>query len=194
MSFTIDIRSDINKIARYMNNLEKKQLSYAISLSLNKIALLSQSAICKRIPIIFNNSRKWWDKHQRTGIKVAFSSKYGLVSSVYTMAHFAVIQEEGGVKLPYHSSMIAVPTDNIPKRQRRSNALRELQGNKNVFKLGKSIYHRISSKRLERLYSLTPEAKIKPRLGFKATAINVFNKSFDRVFTDSFNFALDTAK
>ncbi|WP_375333145.1 MULTISPECIES: hypothetical protein [unclassified Candidatus Tisiphia] len=92
MSFTIDVKSDINKIARYMDNIEKKQLPFAVNLTLNKIALLVQEQICKRVPIIFNNSKKWWDKHQRTGIKVAFASKYALISAVYTKAHFAYIQ------------------------------------------------------------------------------------------------------
>ncbi|MFU7501350.1 MAG: hypothetical protein ACJBCI_06850 [Candidatus Tisiphia sp.] len=194
MSFTIDVKSDINKIARYMDNIEKKQLPFAVNLTLNKIALLVQEQICKRVPIIFNNSKKWWDKHQRTGIKVAFASKYALISAVYTKAHFAYIQEEGGIKVPYRGSMIAVPTSNVPKKQRSSKALRDQQGNRSIFKLGKSIYRRVSSQRLERLYGLTHEAKVNPRFGFKATAVNTFNSRFDKVFTTSFNFALDTAK
>ncbi len=51
MSFTIDVKSDINKIARYMDNIEKKQLPFAVNLTLNKIALLVQEQICKRVPI-----------------------------------------------------------------------------------------------------------------------------------------------
>jgi len=194
MSFIIDIRSDINKIARHMDDFERKQIPFAISLTLNRLSVFSQEYICKRIPVIFNNSRKWWDKHQRTGIKVAFSDKYNLVTSVYTKAPFAHIQEEGGTKRPYRSSMIAVPTSNIPRKQRSSKALRLERGNRAVFRLGKSIYKRISNRQLQKLYSLTPEARIKARFGFKKMVIDVFNKQFDRIFTKSFNFALDTAR
>ncbi len=194
MTFTIDIRADINKIAKYMDNLEKKQLPFAMSLSLNKIALMAQEHICARIPVIFNNSKKWWDRHQKTGIKVAFSSKYALVSSVYTRAYFANIQEDGGVKKSHNGGLIAVPTMHVPKSQRSSSALREQQGNKSVFKLGSSIYKRISNQKLQKLYSLSPSAKVKPRFGFKKMTINLFNSRFDAIFTKQFNQALDTAK
>jgi hypothetical protein len=177
-----------------MDNLEKKQLPFAMSLSLNKIALMAQEHICTRIPVIFNNSKKWWDRHQKTGMKVSFSSKYALVSSVYTIAYFAAIQEDGGVKKPHNGGLIAVPTMHVPKRQRSSGVLRREQGNKNIFKLGRSIYKRISNQKLQKLYSLTSSAKVKPRFGFKRMAINIFNTRFDAVFTKQFNYALDTAK
>ena len=76
MSFVINVNSNIKYIESYMNNLEKKQLPFSTSLALNKIALLSQERICKAIPRIFNNSRNWWDKRQRTGIRVEFANKY----------------------------------------------------------------------------------------------------------------------
>ena len=194
MTFTIDIRSDINKIAKCMDNLEKKQLPFAMSLSLNKMALMAQEHICARIPVIFNNSKKWWDRHQKTGIKVAFSSKHALVSSVYTKAYFASIQEDGGIKKPHSGSVIAVPTIHVPKSQRSSRTLREQQGNKSIFKKGSSIYKRISHQKLQKLYTLAPSAKIRPRFGFKRMTINLFNSKFDQVFTKQFNYALDTAK
>ncbi|WP_342270483.1 hypothetical protein [Rickettsia endosymbiont of Orchestes rusci] len=194
MSFEIAVINNIKHLEHYMNDLEKKQLPFATSLALNKIALLSQERICKAIPRIFNNSRNWWDRRQRTGIKVEFATKYIRSSAVYTRAHFAGIQEEGGIKKPYSGKLIAVPTANVPKKLRASNALRKEEGNKNIFKLGKSIYKRLGNKRLQRLYTLTPKANIKPRFGFKNMAVSTFNKQFDRVFTESFNYALDTAK
>ncbi len=194
MSFDIAVVNNIRYIERYMDQLERKQLPFATSLALNKIALLSQEHICKSIPRIFNNSKKWWDKRQRTGIKVQFANKYLLSSAVYCKAHFASIQEEGGIKKPYLGSTIAVPTPNVIRKDRSSKSLRKEDGNRTIFKLGKSIFQRLAGRRLLRLYSLTPQAKVKARFGFKTTAINVFNKQFDRVFTDSFNFALSTAK
>ncbi|MFY9589551.1 hypothetical protein [Rickettsia endosymbiont of Halotydeus destructor] len=194
MSFVINVNSNIKYIERYMDILEKKQLPFGTTLALNKIALLSQDRICKAIPRIFNNSRNWWDRRQRTGIKVQFATKYVRSSAVYTKAHFANIQEEGGIKRPYSGKLIAVPTANVPRKARASNALRKEEGNKNVFKLGNSIYKRLPGSRLQRLYSLTPKANIKARFGFKDMAVTTFNKHWDRVFTESFNYALNTAK
>ncbi|MCC8368790.1 MAG: hypothetical protein LN573_01730 [Rickettsia endosymbiont of Oxypoda opaca] len=125
---------------------------------------------------------------------IEFATKYVRSSAVYTRAHFAAIQEEGGIKKPYSGKLIAVPTSNVPRKARASNALRKEDGNKNIFRLGNSIYRRLGGRRLQRLYTLTPKANIKPRFGFKNIAISTFNKQFDRVFTESFNYALDTAK
>jgi hypothetical protein len=177
-----------------MDNMEKKQLPFAVSLTLNKLAVKAQEDICGNVRKVFNNSNKWYDKRQRTGIKVSFADKQQLVASVYTRAHFAFIQEEGGIKKPYSGSSLAVPTGNIPKRQRNSKALRAVQGDRSIFRLGSTIYKRISNQKLQRLYSLTPQAKIRPRFGFKRIAVNSFNKGFDRVFTESFNYAMRTAR
>jgi hypothetical protein len=194
MTFTVDIRADIAKIARCMDNMEKKQLPFAVSLTLNKLAVKAQEDICGNVRKVFNNSNRWYDKRQRTGIKVSFADKQQLVASVYTRAHFAFIQEEGGIKKPYSGSNLAVPTGNIPKKQRSSKALRAAQGDRSIFRLGSTIYKRISNQKLQRLYSLTPQAKIKPRFGFKRIAVSSFNKGFDRVFTESFNYAMRTAR
>ena len=194
MTFTVDIRSDINRIARCMDDMEKKQLPYAVSLTLNKLAVKAQEDICRNVQKVFNNSNRWYDKRQRTGIKVSFANKQQPVASVYTRAHFAFIQEEGGIKTPYSGGNLAVPTANVPKRQRSSKALRTNHSDKSIFRLGSTIYKRISNQKLQRLYSLSPQAKIRPRFGFKRIAINSFNKGFDRVFTDSFNYAMRTAR
>jgi len=68
------------------------------------------------------------------------ATKYKRTSAVYTKAHFADIQEEGGVKRPYSGKVIAVPTNNVPKKLRASNTLRKEESNKNIFKLGHFIY------------------------------------------------------
>ena len=194
MTFTVDIRADINRIERCMDNMEKKQLPYAVSLTLNKLAVKAQEDICRNVQKVFNNSNRWYDKNQRTGIKVSFADKRQLVASVYTRAHFAFIQEEGGTRIPYLGSSLAVPTGNVPKRQRSSKALRAAQGDRSIFRLGSTIYKRISNQKLQRLYSLSPQAKIRPRFGCKRIAVNSFNKGFDRVFTESFNFAMRTVQ
>lgn len=187
---TIDIRSDIDKIARNLDLVERKQLPFAINLTLNKLAVKAQEAIIQRAQKVFYNKNRWYDRYQRTGIKVDFAAKSNLVASVYTKAHFAQIQEEGGIKRAYHGGNLAVPTGNVPKRLRNSGALRVSGGDRSIFKAGSSIFRRISNQKLQKLYSLTPQAKVRPRFCFKLTALKAFNSALDRVFTDSFNLAL----
>lgn len=194
MSFTIDVTSDFNRLKHYMEDLEKKQLPFAASLTLNKLAVKAQEAISHNIPQLFNNRKTWWHKNQPTGIKVQFSHKHNLVSAVYTRAYFAKIQEEGGIKKPYRGNNLAIPTEHVLNSSRNSKALRSTQSEPNVFKLGKSIYCRSGNKQLKRLYSLTPQAHVKARFHFKDTAMSVFRNQFDQLFTRSFNYALRTAK
>jgi hypothetical protein len=190
----VDVKDDISKIAKYLEDAEKKHLPYALKQTLNDLAVGAQKHICAKIPSIFDNRTNWWSPRVRTGIKISFAAKDNLVASVYTKAHFAHIQEEGGTKKAYHGGNLAVPTEHIPKWQRNSKGLQRSQGDRTIFRLGRGIYKRISNQQLKKLYSLTPQAKIKPRFGFKQMAISSFNKDFDRVFTKWFDYALRTAR
>jgi hypothetical protein len=190
----VDVKDDINKIAKHMDAMGKKQLPYALKQTLNDLAVGAQRHICAKIPSIFDNRINWWSPKVKTGIKVSFAAKDNLVASVYTKAHFAHIQEEGGTKKAYHGGNLAVPTEHIPKGLRSSKGLQRSQGDRTVFRLGRGIYKRVSNQQLKKLYSLTPQAKIKPRFGFKQMAISSFNKDFDRVFTKWFDYALRTAR
>jgi hypothetical protein len=190
----IDVKDDINKIAKYLENAEKRHLPYAVKQTLNDLAVGAQRHICSKIPSIFDNRVNWWSPKVKIGIKVSFAAKDNLVASVYTRAHFAHIQEEGGTKKAYHGGNLAVPTEHIPKWQRSSKGLQRSQGDRTVFRLGRGIYKRLGNQKLQKLYSLTPQAKIKPRFGFKQMAVSGFNKDFDKVFTKWFDYALRTAR
>ena len=175
--------------------MQRRQLPFATSTALNKIAIAAQSSITKAIPFIFNNRKKWWGKNQPTGIKVKFANKYELVSAVYTRAYFANIQEEGGIKTPRSGHKLAIPASGAPRKFRKSNALKKEQGNSRIFKSksGKSILRRIGKNSIQKLYTLTDKAHIKPRFGFQKTAHKVFIRHFDKIFQRQLDRALKTA-
>lgn len=195
----ISLESNIKKISASLDMFQRTQLPFAISSSLNKTSIAAQNSIISAIPHIFNNRKKWWGKNQPTGIKVKFSSKYELVSAIYTKAYFAHIQEQGGIKKPYRGMNIAIPADNLPKRLRKSNALVKEQGNGRIFKSrsGKAIMQRtggkVGSRSVRRLYTLVPQANIRPRFCFKQMACKAFNRKFDAIFNKQLAHAVKTA-
>ena len=129
----ITITSNIKKIATQLDYMQRKQLPFATSRALNKVAVAAQESIVRSIPHIFNNRKKWWGKNKPTGIKVKFSNKYELVAAVYTKAYFANLQEDGGIKRPSSGGKLAVPASGIPRKFYRSDALRKEQGNSRIF-------------------------------------------------------------
>ncbi|MDA9163857.1 hypothetical protein N9N97_03130 [Rickettsiaceae bacterium] len=192
----ISIESNLKKISKQLDHMQRKQLPFATSRALNKIAVVAQDSIIKSIPHIFKNSKVWWRKNQPTGIKVKFSNKYELVSAVYTRAYFARLQEDGGIKRSRSGKDLAVPASGVQKKFRRSDALRREQGNSRIFKSksGKSILRRVGKKQVQKLYTLTPQAKVKARFGFNRMAYKVFTRQFDRIFSEQLNYALRSAK
>jgi len=194
MTDFVDIHDNISLIKKHLANDEKRHLPYAVKQALNELAGGAQQAIRSRITQVFDNARNWWSPKVRTGVKISFATKENLISAVFTRAHFAQIQEEGGIKYSYSGGNIAVPTEHVPKRLRSSKDLKRSQGDKSIFRFANAIYKRVDRGKLQKLYSLTPRAHIKPRFEFKKTAIDSFNRDFDRVFTKWFNYALATAR
>lgn len=186
------VKDNIKEWTASLDRLAQKQIPFATSTALNKTAVEAQESIQAAIPHIFNSRKKWWGKNQRTGIRVRFAKKDRLIAKVYTTAYFARIQEDGGIKAPKQGKHIAVPTDDTPRRMRKSNALR--QADSRVFKAGSSIYMRKSKKKIVRLYSLTPQATIKKRFGFVVMAEKVVMRRFEKLFHNQLEYALRTAR
>ncbi|MGC0371853.1 MAG: hypothetical protein DGJ47_000554 [Rickettsiaceae bacterium] len=192
----ISIETNIKEVSKNLDHLQRKQLPFASSKALNKIAVKSQDEIIKMIPTVFNNRKKWYGKNQKTGVKVRFSNKYELVAAVFTRAYFAKIQEEGGVKLPYSGNSLAVPMKDIARRFYKSNALKKERDNGRIFKSrsGRHILRRVGKKQVKKLYSLVPHANVRARFGFVKTAHTVFHRRFEKIFYEQLEYALKTAK
>ncbi|MCP4369240.1 MAG: hypothetical protein GY797_14160, partial [Deltaproteobacteria bacterium] len=111
-----------------------------------------QKWLIKKIPSIFIVTKKWWLKQQPTGIKIKPAKKNDLVSSIYTKAHFAPLQEEGGTKRPARSKNLVIPTKKVPKSRRKSGGAAVMLKGKKVFSTARGIYRKKGGKKSRPLH------------------------------------------
>jgi hypothetical protein len=191
----ITVQSNIKEFISELNAVQRNQLPFATSRALNDVAVDAQDAVINAIPHIFQNRKKWWLKRQPLGIKVKFSKKHDLKSSIYTKAYFAEIQEKGGLKTPKSSKQLAVPTDRVSRKYRTSHGAREMLAERqNVFKTNKGIFQRTGKKGAVLLWSYARSAKIKPRFGFYDICHKVIMRRFEQHFKKRLEQALSTAR
>lgn len=193
----ISVRSNVKEFTRGLTRIQKKQVPFATARALTWTAQDVQKAIMERIPRVFNVTKKWWLKQQPTGIKVRPAKKTHLASRVYTEAHFADLQEDGGTKRPRQSKSLLVPSNKVPKSRRKSGGAAAMLKGKKTFSNRKGIYRRKGPKRnqtVELLFARTKTAHIRPRFGFKRTAVKTVRARFKRNFARSLSKALETAK
>jgi hypothetical protein len=156
-----------------------------------------QKRLIRKIPAIFNVTKKWWLKQQPTGIKIKPAKKNHLVSSIYTKAYFANLQEEGGTKRPTKSKNLVIPTKRVPKSRRKAGGASIMLKGKKVFSTARGIYRRKGgkkSKSIELLYHKEKSANIRPRFNFKQTAYSITTRMFKRNFLKSLASALKSAR
>ncbi len=200
--FEIDVRLDVKELTKSLNDLQRKQIPFATAQALTRTAQDVQKAEVVNVQRVFENKKKWWLKQQPTGIKITPAKKNNLVASIFTNAFFADLQEEGGTKRPFRGSTLAIPTDNVAKRFRKSGGARDILNQKNVFITkfrdgSKGIVKKVGGKRnprLKALFGFERTAKIPRRFNFKKVAARVANRQFIRRFNQSLDKALKTAR
>lgn len=196
---SINFKSNVKEFTRGLDKIQKKQVPFATARALTWTAQDAQKGIIQRIPRIFNVSKKWWLKQQPTGIKITPAKKIRLISSVYTMAYFAALQEMGGTKRPHRSSILIIPTKKVPKSRRKSGGAKAMLKNKNVFSTKTAIFRKKGGKKrknqkLELLYIKEQSANVRARFSFARTVKTIANRKFSRNFIKSLEMALKTAR
>jgi hypothetical protein len=193
----ISVRSNVKKFTRGLTRIQKQQVPFATARALTWTAQDVQQAIIDRIPHVFNVTKKWWLKQQPTGVKIRPAKKTSLSARVYTEAHFAQLQEEGGTKRPTKSKNLLVPTSKVPKSRRKSGGAAIMLKQGKTFSTKKGIYRRKGPKRsqvVELLFARTKTAHISPHFGFKRTAVKAVRSRFKHNFAKSLSKALETAR
>ncbi len=192
----MNVKADIREVTRYLNKVQKRQVPYAIALALTRTVQDAQKSLIAAIPHIFKVTKKWWLKNQPTGVKIRPATKADLTASVYTNAPFAGLQEEGGIKRP-RKKFLAVPTKNTPKSRRKAGGAGVMMKQKKTFATASGIYRRKGGKRnqtIEKLYTFTEKARVRPRFGFKDIARKVALHRFKKNFETALTKALRTAR
>ncbi len=207
----INVKSNVKKFTRNLNNIQRKQIPFATARALTWTAGAAQTDIQKKIPKTFQTTRKWWLKQQPTGVKVRPAKKNALTATVYTNAYFAKLQEEGGLKAPFKAGGLLIPSDKVPKYGRKAGGARKVLQQKKVLKRGgmaggdpvitlksgkRGVFRRRTKKRLpiELMYTYVPQASVRGRFGFKKTAATAAKRDFEKLFAKSLNMALKSAR
>lgn len=193
----ISVKDNIKEFTRHLGHIQKKQIPFATSRAMKDTAVDAQDAVVIQVQQVFDNKKKWWTKgNRRTGIRVDFSKKNDLHASVYTNAAFASLQEEGGTKTPHRGRVLAIPTDNTPKRFAKAGGARALlQSSNKVFSSSKGIYRRQGKKGIPQLmFSYVRSATIRAVFGFADTCMKTVKARFKVNFEKRLEQALRTAK
>lgn len=193
----ISVKDNVREFTRKLNHVEKQQVPFATSRALNDTAVKAQESLVKGILVRFNNRKKWWIKgNRRTGVRVDFSSKrkVPMMSSVYTNAYFAELQEKGGTKTPVSGSVLAVPTDRAPKSLHRSDGVRKAKANNAVFVDKRGVFRRMARGKLKTLFTWVRVATVRPRFKFDVTVRTAVKRWFPIYFKKRLAEALRTAK
>ena len=202
----IDVTSNIKEFEKDLLWHEKKSMRFVSALALTRTAQVVQKAIIRRVPRIFNVTKKWWLKQQPTGIKIKPAKKGAalLFSEVYTKAHWAIRQEDGGLKTPYSSPFILIPSKIVPKYGRRAGGARKVIAGKKVLhhngdpkiqcRGGRSFVLRRKTKKrhpLEILYTVeNDQVTIIGRWRFKLTAKAQAMRHFPRELKKAYDYAM----
>jgi len=204
----IDVKSNIKEFKKDLAWYDKHAMPFISAMALTKTAQKIQDQLIKRVPRIFNVTKKWWLKRQPTGIKIkpARKGKHP-VAEVYTKAHWANRQEEGGIKTPHTGDSILVPTSKVPKYGRKAGgAKRVISGKKAIWlngspiitlKSGKKVIARRKTKKcypIEIMYWVKDRTMTKARWGFKATAKAQALRHFGRELKKAFEYEIRTRK
>lgn len=206
-----NVKSNVKQFVKGLDRIQKRQVPFATTRALTWTAKEAQKKLQDAMPSTFNVTKKWWLAKQPTGIKVKSAKKADLEAVVYTLAYFAKLQEDGGIKLPFAGRGIMVPGAKVPKYGRKAGGATKVLAGKKILRSGgtgagdpvvsmpsgkRGVFRRRGKKRLpvDLLYSYVPRAHIRARMRFKARAYHTSVKAFDRLFAKSLSMALKTAR
>ena len=204
----IDVKSNIKEFKRDLAWYDKHAMPFISALALTKTAQKVQDQLIARVPRVFNVTKKWWLKRQPTGIKIKPARKgRHPVAEVYTKAHWANRQEEGGIKTPYKGQYILVPTKAVPKYGRKAGGAKRVIAGKKTLHIdgspiitlssGKKVIARRKTKKrypIEIMYWVKDRTMTSARWGFKMTAKALALRYFERELKKAFEYEIRTRK
>lgn len=195
----LNVRSNIKEWTAGMNDIQRRQVPYALSRALNDTAVSVQGAEVENVQKVFRNKKNWWNKgNRRTGIRVNFSGKKRLEAEVYTNAPFAQLQEEGGIKTP-RKRYLAIPNPQSPKYLQKAGGVKKALAQPKTF-IGSygggdnaAVYQRKASG-LKVLFVMAPQANVRPVMNYMDTAMTRAKRDFKDNFAARFRQAMATAR
>tara|TARA_Y100000310_G_scaffold75263_1_gene71557 strand:+ start:18692 stop:19294 length:603 start_codon:yes stop_codon:yes gene_type:complete len=199
----ISVRSNIKQFKKGLKKIEKKQIPFATSRTLNDLAFQVRKANVTFIKKKYNNKTKWWTKSSTVGLEVKKSTKRNLTASVgfKKRNYFVKLHEDGGIKKSRSGANLAIPTNHARKaRKYRMSGGAKLALQQPKTFIGKTragttaIFQKKSKKVTRALYIFKRQVKIRKSLSFEARGRRIVNLNFKRTFAREFRKAMATAR
>jgi hypothetical protein len=185
----------------YFDALAKGELRFGIAKGLTSLAGGIREKVREELPGRFTLRTKWWDRGPYA-IKTEKATKQNLMSRVFTMAPWMVLQEEGGTKTA-SGKRIAIPMPSV-KRSKKDliRANQKPRALTKAFKIHTKSGNdflairtgRGKNNRLQLMWLLEKATKIKPRFGFQVTAQRVIDRVGLMHINEGIKYALETSK
>ncbi len=215
----LEIRSNTKELLRGLDDLQRSQFPFAVAAALTATAKAAQTSVRMRTRAVFKLHNDWIPRN--IWLKPALKHdiiKHGIAEAVvYTspLIPYMELQETGGVKTPYSSKKLAIPSYRfqktfgiIVKRGAVAGSIKSKWSPSSLLandwrsfpsayisKDGKAIYLRLRGRgHIMLAYVLLPAANIKARWQFVETAEKVFNRQFERQFLIWMHQAVSTAR
>ncbi len=190
--------ADMRKLTKKLSDLEKKQIPFASSLALNKLAVLGQRAAVRGLSIHLHEPTPF----TKRGIRVGRSNKRNLVALVYVhdkQAEYLRYQVYGGTRKPRGRAALIPVNEKLNKYGNiPANRLRKRLFSKDVFvrsnRPDAGIYQRLSNGKLKLLISFKSQASYQSRYPFKNIVVTEVQRYVESAFRAAMQQAIATAK
>lgn len=193
----ITLKSDVKNLSKKLKRIHRKQVPFATSQALNDVAFRIRNDTVK---VLWPRSVKVKQRNfARVAFRVGKSHKRNLEASVYDSLNRAFLprQIKGGIKLPYSSTHIAIPTRNAltPTGRIKKAAL---LNNPRLFKAkikrtNPGLWMR-TKKGLVLMYHLQPRAQVDKAFPFYTFAERTVDLKFERYWDKRMRYAIATAR
>ena len=194
---TIRLESNIREVSRKLTRIQRKQIPFAASQALNDTAFKIRN---DTVTTLWPRSVQVKQRNfARAAFRVRKSTKRDLVAAVFDQLNRAFMprQIEGGVKVPFSSTHIAVPTKNaltgtgrIKKAARLSDPSLFKARIKGTF----GLWKRTRRNGVQLFYVLTPKANVRPAFPFFEFGIRSSKRNFGRFLRKRLVRAIKTAR
>lgn len=205
--FRIDVRMDLKRFERELDELARRQLPFAVARALTWTAREARDAVRVQVARRFTLRSRWVER----GIQSRSATKRLPVAYVGSRDWFMADHEEGDIRKPltgrHRAAPLAVRTTTRQKitRAKRPKALLAKGGRRRYFvariKSGRSkgslaIMQRASRGRypLRVMYLLEPKTRITAKFGFRLTVERTVTRRLPKNFGKSLGQALATAR
>lgn len=192
----------LTELRGYLTALAKGELAFGIAKGLTDLADAARNDFIKDLPSRFTLRTGWWKPRSKFGFNVQMAKKDNLKATIYTRATWMKLQEEGGTQ-QVSGKRLAIPTGEV-RRTKRDLILKSQKplALSKAFpirlKSGKSMLAirigRGKSKVLKFMYTLAPQAQIKPALRFHGSITEFVEKYGRKYMEGGIEYALRTSK